>query len=58
MLFIGFPILSYVIRPGATTGIGYTKLYTNPNQSSLISSYIKIIVPYESNTLQIKKLSY
>ena len=58
MLLIGFPILSYAIRPHATTGIGYTKPYANPSQSSLISSYIKIIVPYGSNTLQIKKLSY
>ena len=57
MLFIGFPILSYAIQPRATTGIGYSKPYANPSQSSLISSYIKIMKLYGSNTPSIKKLS-
>ena len=56
--FIGFHILSYAIRPRATTSSGYIKPYANPSQSNLISSYIKIIIPYGSNTLSIKKLSF
>ena len=57
MLFIGFPILSYTIRLRVTECIGYTKPYANTSQSNLISSYIKIIIPYGPNMLPIKKLS-
>ena len=57
MFFSGFPTLSYPIQPNATTSIGYTKPYGNSSQSNLLSSYLQIIIPYESNTLLIKKLS-
>ena len=57
MLLIGIPISSYAIRPRAATGIGYSEPYVNSSQSSLISSYIKIVTPNGSNTLPIKKLS-
>ena len=33
------------------------KPYTKPSQSNIISRYIQIIMPHESNTLPIKKLS-
>ena len=55
MFFIDFNILSYPIRPQATTGIGYTKSYINPSPSNLLSSYIQIMIPYGSNTLPIKQ---
>ena len=55
MFFIGFNILSYPIRPQATTGIGYTKSFVNPSPSNLLSSYIQIMIPYRSNTLPIKQ---
>ena len=54
---IGFNILSYSIRPRATTSIGYTKSYIKPSQSDLLSSHIQIIISYGWNTLPIKKLS-
>ena len=57
MLFIGFPILPYLIWPHATTSIGYTKPYAKPSQLNLLSSYIKIIILYGANTLPIKKVS-
>ena len=57
MFFIGFNILSYLIRSRSTTSIGYSKSYIKPSQSSLLSSYIQIMIPYGSNTLLIKKLS-
>ena len=38
--------------------IGYTKRYVNPSQSNLESSYIDMKMPYGSNTLPIKKLSF
>ena len=34
MFVIGFNILSYSIRPQATTSIGYTKSYIKPSQSN------------------------
>ena len=51
VFFIGFPILSYPIRPRATL-IGYTKLNAKANQSNLLSSYIQI------NTLSAKHATY
>ena len=51
VFFIGFPILSYPIRPRATL-IGYTKLNARANQSNLLSSYIQI------NTLSVKHATY
>ena len=57
MFFIGFNILSYSIRPQATTNIGYTKSYIKPNQSNMLSSWIQIVISYGSNALPIKKLS-
>ena len=41
----------------ANASVGYTKPYTKPSQSNIISRYIQIIMPHESNTLPIKKLS-
>ena len=54
MFFIGFHILSYPIRPQATTSIGYTKPYKKPSQLNLLSSFIQIMITYGSNTLPIK----
>ena len=56
ILFIGFSILSYPLRPQATI-IGYTKPNAKPDQSNLLSSYLQMIIPFWSNTLPIKKLS-
>ena len=47
--------LSYSIRPQATTSIVYTKSYVKPSQSNLLSSHKQMMIPYESNTLPIKK---
>ena len=49
MFFIGFPILSYLIRQHATTSIGYTKPYAKPNQSNLLSKLYT-----DHNTLWVK----
>ena len=46
----------YPIQPH-TAIIGYTKPYTKPIQSNLLSSYIQIITLYWSNALPIKNLS-
>ena len=48
--------LSYPFRPYALI-IGYNKPYPKPRQSNLLSSHLKIIISYLSNTLPIKKLS-
>ena len=50
--------MSYPIQPKADTNIGYTKSYTNPSQSNLLSSYIQIIIPYGSNTLPLSQFSH
>ena len=55
MLFIGFPILSYLIWPHARS-IGYIKPYAKPSHSNLLSSYIYMIKTYGPNTLPIKKV--
>ena len=55
MLFISFPIFSYLIRPQVTRNTGYTKPYENPNKSNLLGSYKKII--HGSHKLPIKSLS-
>ena len=39
-----FPYFVLPIRPRATTSIGYTKPYANPSQSSLLLTYIQIII--------------
>ena len=57
IFFIGFPILSYRIRPHSTTSIGYTKPYATRSQTNLLSNYILVIILYGSNTQPIKKLS-
>ena len=44
-----FPILLYIIRPHATTSIGYTNTYAKPSHYTLLSSYIQIIIYYGSN---------
>ena len=49
MFFIGFPILSYLIRPYTTTSIGYSKSYVKPNQSNLLSE-----LNTDHNTLWVK----
>lgn len=43
--------------PTHATIIWYTKSFVKPNQSDLLSSYIRIIIPYWSNALPKKKLS-
>ena len=53
MFFIGFPILSYLIRPHATTSIGYTKPYVKPNQSNLLSKLYT-----DHNTLWVKHAAH
>ena len=51
MFFIGFPTLSYPMRP-CTTLIGYTEQNVNPSQSDLLSNYTQI------NTLTAKHATY
>ena len=48
MFFIGFPILSYPIRPHSITCIGYTKPYAKPSQTNSLSSYIQIVITKSS----------
>ena len=50
MFFIGFYILSYLIRPHATTSIGYIKLYAKPSQSNVLSSYTQMTISYMGQT--------
>ena len=58
MFFFSCPIFFYPIRPNATIIIGYTKPYGYLSQSNLLSRYIQMITPYQSNALLIKNLSH
>ena len=49
MFFMSFPTLPYRIWPHATISIGYIKPCVKPSQSSVLSSYIQIIISYGSN---------
>ena len=53
MFFIVFLISSYLIKPHATTSIGYTKPYAKQNQSNLLSKLYT-----DHNTLWIKHASH
>ena len=43
-IFYQFPYFVLPIRPQAATSIGYTKPYAKPSQSSLLLTYIQIII--------------
>ena len=53
MFFKGFSILSYLIRPHATSSTGYTKPYSKPNQSNLLSKLYA-----DHNTLWVKQAAH
>ena len=57
ILFFGFPISSYSIQPHATS-IGYTKAYTKPSQSILLSCIYRLENLISVKQISIKELSF
>ena len=53
-VFVSFSVFSHIIGLQGTTSTKYTKPYTKPRQSNLLSSYIQIRIPDWSSTLPIK----